>query len=102
MNWLAEEEELISIRATPANVAPVVLGRQQSIVVFYFTVVFVPVAVLLLGVVVWWAAAVMLGTVLTPGPLTGQSHTDSARCGVALARHLSTMWRGGAAAAGSF
>lgn len=54
VNWLAEEEELISIRATPANVAPVVLGRQQSIVVFYFTVVFVPVAVLLLGVVVWW------------------------------------------------
>ena len=54
VNWLAEEEELISIRATPANVAPVVLDRQQSIVVFYFTVVFVPVAVLLLGVVVWW------------------------------------------------
>ena len=54
VNWLAEEEELISIRATPANVAPVVLNRQQSILVFYITVVFVPVAVMLLGVVVWW------------------------------------------------
>ena len=54
VNWLAEEEELISIRATPANVAPVVLSRQQIVLVFYTTVVFVPVAVLLLGVVVWW------------------------------------------------
>lgn len=54
VNWLAEEEELISIRATPANVAPVVLDRQQSVLVFYITVVFVPVAVMLLGVVVWW------------------------------------------------
>ena len=54
VNWLAEEEELISIRATPANVAPVVLSRQQSILVFYITVIFVPVAVMLLGVVVWW------------------------------------------------
>ncbi len=54
VNWLAEEEELISIRATPANVAPVVLNRQQNILVFYITVVFVPVAVMLLGVVVWW------------------------------------------------
>ncbi len=54
VNWLAEEEDLISIRATPASIAPVVLSNQQSVLVFYTTVVFVPVGVLLLGVVIWW------------------------------------------------
>ena len=33
-----------------------------------------------------------------PHPLTGQSRTDSARCGAALTGHLSNIWRGGSSA----
>ena len=54
VNWLAEEEDLISIRATPASIAPVILSNQQSVLVFFTTVVFVPAGVLLLGFVIWW------------------------------------------------
>ena len=35
------------------------------------------------------------GRASPPGPLTGQSRTDGARCGAALAGHLSNIWRGG-------
>ena len=35
------------------------------------------------------------GQTSPPGPLTGQSRTDGARCGAALAGHLSNIWRGG-------
>ncbi|HEV2122609.1 MAG TPA: GldG family protein [Chloroflexota bacterium] len=54
VNWLAEEEELISIRAEPATAPPIVLTNQSSVLVLYSTVIFVPLAVLLLGGVVWW------------------------------------------------
>jgi ABC-type uncharacterized transport system involved in gliding motility auxiliary subunit len=54
VNWLAEDEDLISIRAEPASDPPVVLTNQTQALVFYTTVVFVPLSVLLLGAVVWW------------------------------------------------
>lgn len=54
VNWLAEEEELISIRATPPEAPPVVLTGQAQTLVFYISVVFVPLAVLLIGASIWW------------------------------------------------
>ena len=54
VDWLAEDEDLISIRAEPQGQAPVVLTNQSQVLVFYSSVVFIPAAVLLLGGVVWW------------------------------------------------
>ncbi len=54
VNWLAEDEELISIRAEPQGQAPIILTNQSQVLVFYTSVVFIPLAVLLLGGVVWW------------------------------------------------
>jgi ABC-type uncharacterized transport system involved in gliding motility auxiliary subunit len=54
INWLAEEENLISIRAEPAVAPPVILTNQARVLVFYTSVLFVPLAVLLLGATVWW------------------------------------------------
>jgi hypothetical protein len=54
VNWLAEDEDLISIRAEPQAAPPIVLTNQSQALVFYGSVVFVPLAVLLLGATVWW------------------------------------------------
>ena len=54
VNWLAEDEDLISIRAEPQSQAPIVMTNQSQVLVFYTAVVFVPLAILLLGGVVWW------------------------------------------------
>ena len=54
VNWLAEDEDLISIRATPAVAPPILLSNQAQVLVVYTSVVFVPLAVLLLGGVIWW------------------------------------------------
>jgi ABC-type uncharacterized transport system involved in gliding motility auxiliary subunit len=54
VNWLAEDEDLISVRATPAVAPPILLTSQAQVLVFYTSVVFVPLAVLLLGGVIWW------------------------------------------------
>jgi ABC-type uncharacterized transport system involved in gliding motility auxiliary subunit len=54
VDWLAEDEDLISIRAEPQGSAPIVLTNQSQVLVFYTSVVFVPLAVLLLGGAIWW------------------------------------------------
>lgn len=54
VNWLAEDEQLISVRATPPGAPPIVLSNQAQVLVFYTSVVFVPLAVLLLGGAIWW------------------------------------------------
>ncbi len=54
VNWLAEDEDLISIRAQPQGSPPIVLTNQSQVLVFYTSVVFIPLAVLLLGGAIWW------------------------------------------------
>ncbi len=54
VNWLAEEEELISIRAEPQSAATVVMTNQSQVLVFFTTVVLVPLSALLIGIAVWW------------------------------------------------
>jgi ABC-type uncharacterized transport system involved in gliding motility auxiliary subunit len=53
MNWLAEEEELISIRPKDAADRRVTLTAGQSRMIFYLSVIVMPVAVLILGTLVW-------------------------------------------------
>ena len=53
VNWLAEEEDLISIRARDPEDRRVSLNQRQSRIVFYFSIVFLPVSVLLIGFVVY-------------------------------------------------
>jgi len=54
VNWLAEEEALISIRAAAAAAPQVFMTNRGSILTFYMVVVFIPLAVFLWGAVVWW------------------------------------------------
>ena len=54
INWLAEDEDLISIRAIPNESPPILLTNQMQGLLLLTTVVFIPLAVLLTGLTVWW------------------------------------------------
>jgi ABC-type uncharacterized transport system involved in gliding motility auxiliary subunit len=54
VNWLAEEEELISITPKPPVERTVILTAPQERTIFYSSIVFLPLAVLGAGVFVWW------------------------------------------------
>lgn len=54
MNWLSSDEDLISIRPKdPAN-TPLNLNRRQMQMIFYTSVLLMPLAVIAAGVSVWW------------------------------------------------
>jgi ABC-type uncharacterized transport system involved in gliding motility auxiliary subunit len=54
INWLAQQENLISIRPRDAEDRRVTLTAQQETMIFYLTVLIVPGFVLLAGVQTWW------------------------------------------------
>jgi ABC-type uncharacterized transport system involved in gliding motility auxiliary subunit len=54
VNWLAEEEALISIRPEPEVSRELILSAGQARFLQYSSVIFLPAAVLLVGAVVWW------------------------------------------------
>jgi len=54
VNWLAEQEDLISIRARPAASRPVYLGRGKQILIFALVVVGFPVTILTVGLGILW------------------------------------------------
>jgi ABC-type uncharacterized transport system involved in gliding motility auxiliary subunit len=54
INWLAEDEDLIAIRAVPNESPPIMLTNQTQGLLLYATVIFIPLAVLLTGGVIWW------------------------------------------------
>ena len=53
VNWLAEEEETISIRPKEARMSPLILSGDQENTVLLVSVVFLPGAALLLGLGAW-------------------------------------------------
>jgi ABC-type uncharacterized transport system involved in gliding motility auxiliary subunit len=54
VNWLAQDEELISIRPkSPAN-RRVNLTRSQQNMFFWFSIVFLPGAAVAAGAIIWW------------------------------------------------
>jgi len=54
VSWLAEEEELISIRPKPPVSRMLILSPGEARFVQYSSVVLLPLAVLAVGTVVWW------------------------------------------------
>ncbi|MHB0876411.1 MAG: GldG family protein [Anaerolineae bacterium] len=54
VNWLAEDENLISIRTQPTEDRTVMLTPQQGRAVQVVTIVLMPLAVAAVGVSVWW------------------------------------------------
>jgi ABC-type uncharacterized transport system involved in gliding motility auxiliary subunit len=54
VNWLAEEEDLISIRAEPQAAPSIVLTNQGEFLVFITVVLLVPLSVVAVGVSIWW------------------------------------------------
>ncbi len=54
INWLAEEETLISIRPKPQAQHSLILTRPQSNFIFVVATVLIPALVLMIGGVIWW------------------------------------------------
>jgi len=53
INWLAEEEDLISIRPKPRDFSSVQLTRQKGNIIFFLSVIALPSFILILGGVIW-------------------------------------------------
>ncbi|HEV8486287.1 MAG TPA: GldG family protein [Blastocatellia bacterium] len=54
INWLAQDEELISIRAKSPTDRKITMTGSQTNMLFWLTIVFMPVAVIGSGVYIWW------------------------------------------------
>jgi ABC-type uncharacterized transport system involved in gliding motility auxiliary subunit len=54
LNWLSSDEDLISIRPKDPEDRRLTLTRAQMNVVFYASVLLLPLAVIAAGVSVWW------------------------------------------------
>jgi ABC-type uncharacterized transport system involved in gliding motility auxiliary subunit len=54
MNWLSSDEDLISIRPKEPEDRRLNMTARQMSMVFYESVVFIPLLIVLAGVGVWW------------------------------------------------
>jgi ABC-type uncharacterized transport system involved in gliding motility auxiliary subunit len=54
MNWLSSDEDLISIRPKDPEDQSFTMTAAQRNLVFYWSILFMPLAVVLSGVMVWW------------------------------------------------
>ncbi|HLJ18418.1 MAG TPA: GldG family protein [Bryobacteraceae bacterium] len=54
MNWLSSDEDLISIRPKEPADRRLTLTRRQMAMVFYSSIVFIPLIILACGLSVWW------------------------------------------------
>jgi len=54
VNWLAEEEHLISIRPKQSAFSRLVLSKQASAFIQFLCVGLIPLVALLIGCIVWW------------------------------------------------
>jgi ABC-type uncharacterized transport system involved in gliding motility auxiliary subunit len=54
VNWLSSDEELISIRPKDPEDRRLALNRQQMAMIFYSSVLLLPLAVIAAGISVWW------------------------------------------------
>lgn len=53
VSWLAEEEDLISIRSQEAKTSTLLLSNAQHRFNFYSSVIILPLAILTVGLTVW-------------------------------------------------
>ncbi len=54
VNWLAKEEDLISIRPREQESSPISLSRREGVNIFIISVVLYPIALLAIGLIVWY------------------------------------------------
>jgi ABC-type uncharacterized transport system involved in gliding motility auxiliary subunit len=54
MNWLSSDEDLISIRPKEPEDQSFVMTKNQSNLVFYWSIFIMPFAIVLSGFMVWW------------------------------------------------
>jgi len=54
MNWLSSDEDLISIRPKEPEDQSFVMTKNQSNLVFYWSILIMPFAIVLSGFMVWW------------------------------------------------
>jgi len=54
VNWLAQQENLIAIRARDPEDRRVTMTAAQQVNVFYVTVLLIPCAVIAAGIYTWW------------------------------------------------
>ena len=54
MNWLSADEDLISIRPKDPEDQRLSMNRNQMTLVFWFSVVAVPLSVVAAGIMTWW------------------------------------------------
>ena len=54
VNWLAEEEALISIRPKTTRGSRVLMTPKETRDIFYLSVLILPEALLLFGLAIWW------------------------------------------------
>jgi len=54
MNWLSSDEDLISIRPREPEDQSFVMTKNQSNLVFYWSILIMPVAIIMSGFMVWW------------------------------------------------
>src|ERR1700690_789772 len=54
MNWLSSDEDLISIRPKEPEDQSFVMTKNQSNLVFYWSILIMPLAIVMSGFMVWW------------------------------------------------
>ena len=54
LNWLSSDEDLISIRPKEPEDRRLNMSRRQSTMVFYSTVIMIPLVIVMAGLSVWW------------------------------------------------
>src|ERR1700675_1049357 len=54
MNWLSSDEDLISIRPKEPEDRPLNMNSRQMTMMFYFSVLMIPLLIVVSGVGVWW------------------------------------------------
>ncbi len=54
MNWLSSDEDLISIRPKEPQDRRLTMSARQMTMVFYESVLMIPLAIVIIGVGVWW------------------------------------------------
>ena len=54
VNWLAQQENLISIRAKDPEDRRITLSADQDLGIFWITIFIIPGLILLLGIQAWW------------------------------------------------
>lgn len=54
VNWIAGDENLISIRPRSAKEGKLTITKKQTNIIFFFTVIMIPAVIFFSGITIWW------------------------------------------------